>query len=312
MAPLLAALLLAASPGLSQFVTPAAPAENGPNLPAQPIGPNDLLEISVYGAPEFSRSVRVSEDGFIRLPMLRERIKVLGLMPAALEERLAEALENAQILVEPAVTVSIAEYHSHPISVVGAVKVPLTFQAVGKTSLVEALTRAQGLAEDAGNEILIMRQSKDGGPPSMQRVPVTGLIDGSDPSLNPLLEGGEEVRVPTVGKVYVVGNVKQPGGFRLDGSGGISVLKALALSSGLAPYATKVAYIYRRLDGAPQEIPVELQKIMDRKAPDVQLMANDILYLPDNRTRRATLTAVERAVGFATATTSGILILGMH
>ena len=280
------AIACCASSGWAQFVTPSAPAENGPNLPAQPIGPNDLLAISVYGAPEFSRSVRVSEDGFIRLPMLQEKLAVLGLMPAELEDRLAGALEQEQILVDPAVTVSIAEYHSHPISVVGAVKVPLTFQAVGKTSLVEALARAQGFAEDAGNEILITRPAPGGTPPLIQRVPVTGLIDGAEPAYNPLLEGGEEVRVPAVGKVYVVGNVKQPGGFRLDASGSMTVLKALALSTGLAPFATKVAYIYRRVDGTPQEIPVELQKIMDRKAPDVALAANDILYVPDNRSRR--------------------------
>jgi len=304
--------LLGIIPAAAQFVTPSAPAENGPNLPAQPIGPNDLLEISVYGAPEFSRSVRVSDTGFIRLPMLHDKISVLGLMPAELEENLAGALEKAEILVDPAVSVSIAEYHSHPISVVGAVKAPLTFQAVGRTSLVEALTRAQGLSDDAGSEILITRPVKNGGLPLVQRVPVTALIDGADPDLNLMLEGGEEVRVPTVGKVYVVGNVKQPGGFRMDGTGSMTVLKALALSAGLTPYSTKVAYLYHRVDGAPQEIPIELQKIMDRKSPDVTLTANDILYIPDNRTKRATLSAVERAVGFAVTTMSGMLILGYH
>jgi polysaccharide export outer membrane protein len=138
------------------------------------------------------------------------------------------------------------------------------------------------------------------------------LIDGADAGLNVLLEGGEEVQVPTMGRVYVVGNVKHPGGFRLDGAAGMSVLKALALSEGLEPYAAKLAYIYRRTDGAPTEIPVELRKLMDRKSADVQLAANDILYIPDNRTRRAAMTAIERAVGFATATTSGILVLGVR
>jgi len=270
-----------------QFVTPAAPAETGPNLPAQPVGPNDLLAISVYGAPELSRTVRVSEEGLIRLPMLRDKIAVLGLMPAELETRISEALETAQILVEPAVSVSVAEYHSHPISVVGAVKVPLTFQAVGRTSLVEAIARAQGLAEDAGAEILISRPGKNGGAPAIERVVVKGLIDGADPGLNLNLIGGEEVRVPTVGRVYVVGNVKRPGNFRLDEAAGMSVLKALAVSEGLAPYAAKLAYIYRRTDGAASEVPVELRKIMDRKSEDVPLAANDILYVPSLSPRGA-------------------------
>ncbi len=308
----------------AQFVTPAAPLESGPNLPAQPIGPNDLLAISVYGAPEFSRTVRVSEEGQIRLPMLHDKIAVLGMMPAELETRLAEAFEAAQILVDPAVTISIAEYHSHPISVVGAVRMPLTFQAVGRTSLVEAITRAQGLAEDAGAEIVITRTPKDGiaggaGQESAQgsgqvieRVPVRGLIDGTDPRLNVMLEGGEEVRVPAIGRVFVVGNVTHPGGFRLDEGAGMSVLKALALSEGLAPFASKLAYIYRRNNGTPAEIPVELRKIMDRKSDDVQLLANDILYVPDNHSKRTALTVVERMVGFTIGTASGALILGWH
>src|ERR1700693_538656 len=94
----------------------------GANLPAQAIGPADLLAISVYGAPEFTRTVRVSPEGLIRLPMLREKIDAQGLMPAEVETRIAAALEQEQILVDPTVTVTIAEYQSRPISVLGAVK----------------------------------------------------------------------------------------------------------------------------------------------------------------------------------------------
>ena len=74
-----------------------------------------------------------------------------------METLIAEALVEEEILVDPAVTVTIAEYHSRPISVAGAVKSPLTFQALGKTTLLEALTRAQGLSEEAGAEILLTR-----------------------------------------------------------------------------------------------------------------------------------------------------------
>src|SRR5579872_679668 len=92
------------------------------NLPAQTIGAADLLAISVYGAPELTRTVRVSPAGLIRLPMLREQIQAQGLMPAEVETRIAAALAREQILVDPAVTVTIAEYHSRPISVIGAVR----------------------------------------------------------------------------------------------------------------------------------------------------------------------------------------------
>jgi len=285
----------------------------GANLPAQPIGATDLLAISVYGAPELTRTVRVSDEGLIRLPMLRQKIEVRGRMPAQVETRIAEALMEEEILVDPAVTVTIAEYHSRPISVAGAVKAPLTFQALGKTTLLEALTRAQGLSEDAGPEILLTRQGESGGAPLVERIPVQKLIDAADPAWNVMLTGGEEVRVPQAGRVFVAGNVKHPGAFRVDSGGETTVLKAVALAEGLAPFATKVAYIFRPGDESGRtEIPVELSKIMDRKSPDVTLQANDILYIPDNRGRRTTMDAIEKAIGFATGTASGVLILGLH
>jgi len=107
--------------------------------------------------------------------------------------------------------------------------------------------------------------------------------------------------------------VKHPGTFRVDNGGETTVLKAVALAEGLAPYSTKNAYIFRAgTDGGHREIEVELGKIMDRKAPDVALAANDILYIPDNRSRRTTMNAIEKAIGFATGTASGALILGLH
>jgi polysaccharide export outer membrane protein len=287
----------------------------GANLPAQAIGPADLLAISVYGAPELTRTVRVSPEGLIRLPMLREQIEAQGLMPAEVELRIAAALAQEQILVDPTVTVTIAEYHSRPISVLGAVKSPLTFQALGKTTLLEALTRAQGLSEDAGPEILLTRAANGGGAAQVERIPAKKLIDAADPAWNVTLEGGEEIRVPQAGRVFVAGNVKHPGAFRMDGAGETTVLKAVALAEGLAPFATKDAYIFRSGpggDGGRSEIPVALSKIMERAAPDVALAANDILFVPDNRARRNSLSILEKALGFAASTASGVLILGLH
>jgi polysaccharide export outer membrane protein len=282
------------------------------NLPAQKIGPNDLLSISAYGAPELTRTVRVSAEGFIRLPMLKQKLEAKGLMPSELEEKIAAALSQEEILVDPIVTVNIAEYHSRPISVAGAVKLPVTFQALGKTTLLEALTRAQGLAPDAGTEVVVTRQPlTPGGVVRVERIPLKGLIDATDPALNVLLEGGEEVRVPQVGRVFVVGNVKHPGAYKIEDGFGLTVLKALAVAEGLSPYANKQAYIYRHAEtgaGESQETMVSLKKILDRKEPDIALSANDILYIPDNRSARLTMTTIDRAIGFVSSTASGLLI----
>src|SRR5277367_2825776 len=150
----IAALLLFVSFASAQDHSLAPAPEAGANLPARPLEGGDLLAVGVYGAPELSGAARVSPEGSIRLPMLKPGIDVKGLLPSEVEERIAAALVAGQILIHPAVTVTIAEYHSRPISVVGAVRQPVTFPAYGKTTLIEALARAQGLNADAGTEVL--------------------------------------------------------------------------------------------------------------------------------------------------------------
>jgi polysaccharide export outer membrane protein len=284
---------------------PAASPELGGNLPAQPIGPNDLLSVSVYDEPELSRTVRIGGDGYLRLPMLKERIKAQGLLPADLEADIAAALQQEQLLVDPFVTVTIAEYHSRPISVSGAVKMPLVFQADGPTTLLEAIAKAQGLREDAASEVLVSNSQTgpDGNRVTLtRRILVHGLMDEADPSLNLTLNGGEEIRVPEVGRIYVVGNVKKPGAFPVKNDADTTVLQMVALSEGLAPFYTKDAYIYRQEGaGNKSEIVVPLDKIMMRKAPDVALTANDILYIPDNKSKRLTLGTLEKILGAGVA-----------
>ena len=195
--PLFAVLLVTVA-GTAQQQPGRAPAtpELGANLPAQPVGPNDLIAVSIYDAPELSRTIRVGADGYIRLPMLKQRVKAQGLYPSELETAIVAALREEEILVDPFVTVTIAQYQSRPISVAGAVKMPLVFQAESAVTLLEAVARAQGLREDAGREILVSRSQPgpDGKPVMLtRRIPVRGLIDDADPELNMTLTGGEEI-----------------------------------------------------------------------------------------------------------------------
>ena len=79
----------------------AIPEVLGANLPSQPVGPNDLIAVSVYDAPELSRTIRIGADGFLALPMVKQRIKASGLYPADLEAAIGGALSEEEILVSP-------------------------------------------------------------------------------------------------------------------------------------------------------------------------------------------------------------------
>ena len=269
------------------------------NLPAQKLGIDDLVAVSVYDAPELTRSVRVEPDGTIHLPLLKEGIQAAGLLPRELEAGVAAALKSGEILVDPVVQITVVEYHSRPIAVMGAVKKPVTFQAVGAVTLLGALARAEGLSDEAGTEIVLTRE--DG---AVERIPVKRLLNEADPAVNFVLHGGEEIRVPEAGKIFVVGNVRKPGAFLVRDGSEDSVLKLVALAEGLAPFSYRQAFIYR----AKQEIPIELDQILKRKTPDVALQVGDVLYVPDNKGKRLTATVLDRIAGFGSATASGLVI----
>jgi polysaccharide export outer membrane protein len=273
------------------------------NLPAQKLGIDDLVAVSVYDAPELTRTLRVEPDGTVHLPLLEEGIVAAGLMPRQLETAIAGALKTGEILVNPIVKVTVVEYHSRPIAVMGAVRKPLTFQAEGTVTLLDALAKAEGFSTEAGTEVLVRRGS------DVYQIPVKTLLKDGDPTANLLLTGGEEIRVPEAGKVTVVGNVHKPGEFAEREPGEHTVMKLVALTEGLMPYAENVAYIMRRDGGGTvQEIPVELDKIMRRQSPDVTLRAGDILYIPENKKRRTAMGIVDRVTSFGASTASGVLI----
>lgn len=301
------------TPDPSRPVYAGAPDPNQANLPIQKVGPEDLIGLSVYDAPEFTRAVRIAQDGTIRLPMLKEPIRVQGLFPNDIEVLLAEALKREGLFVDPYVTVTVMEYHSRPISVGGSVRNPVIFQAVGKVTLLDALNRAGGLQADVNgvtsSEIIVTRPNGDSGPPSVQRIPAKALYSGADPDLNITLTGGEEIRAPEVARIVVSGNVIQPGVYPyLDPAESNNVKSAVAQAKGLAQYWADIGYIYRMDEkGATHEIEIPLRKIMDRKAPDVALQAKDVLYVPDSSKRRITQEAVTTMMNMAGGITAAMI-----
>lgn len=306
----------AQQPTESNHVTAGATFNEVGNLPVEKLGKNDLIGITVYDSPELTRTVRIDSDGTIRLPMLKQRVNAAGLKPDELENSITAALVKENVLVSPIVTVSVVEYRSRTVTVSGAVKNPSTVEATGSFTLLDAISKAGGLSENAGAEILVTHPavaSSDSSVMLTERIPVHALLSGDDQALNIKLDGGENIRVPEAGRVYVVGDVKKPGAYYITDGSESSVMKALSLSEGLDTFSAHTAYVYR-LDAngtARSEIPVELGKIMSRKAPDVPLMANDILYIPNAAGLRAGLKVLETSVGVGAAL-GGALIYAYH
>jgi polysaccharide export outer membrane protein len=284
-------------------------------LPQQRMGANDLVAVDVYNSAELSLRARIGEDGGIELPMLKRKITATGLLPSELAKTIGDAYVQEGILVNPVVTVSVLEYASKPVSVIGAVNKPTTFYAEQPITLLEAVTRASGFSDDAGSYLLLstVAESEDGDQPVLtERIAIADILESAGTTAGIRLYGGEEIRVPEAGKIYIVGNVKKPGTYRIPNDHKTTVLKALALSEGLLPNATKEAYIYRRTpDGSKAEIPINLRQLMARRSEDVTLLRDDVLYVPESTGKKAAMSAVDRAIAFGSATLSGVLIWGV-
>ncbi len=284
---------------------PAAPvAIGGANLPFQVIGASDLVHLTVYDSPELTQSFRVDQAGFLNLPLLRKPVRAEGLMPDDLRDEIARQLREQHLLVHPVVDVAVVEYRSRDVTIAGAVKTPVTVQDVGNLRLLAALSQAGGLLPEAGPEIIV--ESANG---TSQRFSVRDLFDGRHPELNVRVQAGAQIRVPECERVFVVGNVKRPGAFPFVSMEDTTVLQLLALSGGLDSFSRKHAYIYREQAGSSQkkEIEVPLQRILDRKAQDVKLVANDILYVPINGKLKNSAAVLAHATGIGNTAVSAAI-----
>jgi len=302
--------LFAASAGWAQDAPRQLTVIDPTNLPAQKIGKEDLLGVTVYDSPELTHTYRVMADGHIRLPMLKNTILVEGLLPDDVSILIADELKREQLLVDPFVTVTVAEYHSRPISVTGAVRAPVIFQAIGTVHLLDAIAKAGGPDPIAGpgGEIIVTRPNGDGGAQSIQRIPLRALYNGADESLNIKLTGGEEIRIPPADTIVVTGNVKTPGVYPVRESGTSTVLTAIGQAQGWGMYIPTRAYIYRYdQQGQRHEIEVPLKAIRKRKQPDVVLQAKDILYLPENPTAKNVDTAISAMTGLSVTAAAALI-----
>lgn len=268
-----------------------------------PVGAGDLVRIDVFEVPDLSRDVRIGPTGFISLPLIPEPIPVAGCTPSQLAQIVEKSLQVNGLVTRPQVTIAVKEQSSAPISVDGAVNHPIVYHEVRPTSLLEVIAAAGGLSNDAGDSIIISRGKKTDAvcgasdPPAdppgdtqQIKVRVSELLQTGDPALNIPVYGDDVIVVPRAGIIYVAGAVAQPGGYALTDPGQvINTMKIIALSRGFAAAAKPNNAVILRKDpstGEAKEIRVKLKKIMDRKAPDVRLYANDILYVPDSSLKR--------------------------
>ena len=287
------------------------------------VGEDDVLNVYVVDVPEFSRQYRVSSGGTVTVPMLPQPIPAAGLTLVQFSDRMAHELKASGLVSNPHVSTSVDQSRLHAVAITGAVKRPQVYPLFTRTTLLDMISQAEGLADDAGEVAIIQRgeianhvieadskQNSNSAQPSQSvSVDLKQLLDGRSANANVVIYPGDRITVPRAGVVYVVGAVNKPGGFTMKAnSHGMTVLQAIALAENTTNTAIRNQSMIIRNDAAApdghKQIPVDLKKLLQGKGPDPTLQAEDVLFVPDSSGKRA----LHRTVDSILQVTTGVAI----
>jgi polysaccharide export outer membrane protein len=278
------------------------------------LGPDDTISVHVTDAEEIpDKPIRIGSNGYITLPMVG-RVQAGGRTAEDLEKELTARLKI--FFRNPEVGVSVVEEHSQPVSLIGEVAAPGVHQLQGRKTLVEMLSLAGGLRQDAGYSVRITRQKEWGPIPlpdvvtdpsgqfSVAEVNLKAIMEAKNPAENILIMPNDVISVPRAEAVFVIGDVKRPGEFVLGAKARVSVLQALAMASGLEKTASTAKARILRASASPDlkrtEITINLKKILEGKDEDVSMQPEDILLVPGSKTRTALIRGLESALQIGT------------
>jgi polysaccharide biosynthesis/export protein len=259
----------------------AAPtASPAPIAPEYRVGAGDVLEVVVLGNDDLSRTPTVQTGGTVTLPLLGE-VAVLGLTVPEIKAKLTELL-GRDYLVRPQVEVTVKDYQSQFVTVLGEVASPGRKPLRGRTRLVDVLVDAGGFGPRASGEVTVTRMDgtfEDGTRARTLRFAQGSLTPDAQAGLETSLRHGDIVSASPKYYVTVEGEVNRPGRFPLESD--LTVSGAVSLAGGLTRFGSQGLKL-RRLDvatGRTTIIEVDLKDVRNGKQPDPRLLPNDVVMV---------------------------------
>jgi polysaccharide export outer membrane protein len=246
------------------------------------IGPGDLVHVKVLEASELEQSTRVTDSGSLSL-ILGGNVHVAGLTPSEAAHAIQRVLVAGHYILNPHVSVVTEQTATQNVTILGQVRSPGSYTIGTPRPILDVLALAGGLTDLANRTVTVQRHS------SKERVTfevsnsANAALDGSV-SVYP----GDTVIVSKADVVYVLGDVNRPGGIAIvTNDSKLSVVQAISLAGGTPPNAvpSHSRLIRKGADGSHIEIPLQLSAMEKGKQPDMQLQADDILYVPFSYTR---------------------------
>jgi polysaccharide biosynthesis/export protein len=263
------------------------------------LGSGDVIEMNVYNVPDLTTKTRIGDTGNVDLPLINE-VHIQGLTVNEAEKVIEQRLDHGGFVRNPHVQLFVSEYTSQSASVLGEVIRPGLYPVLGEQRLFSVLSAAGGLSDRAGKAITVTHRAE---PAKPIVVSISRNLEDHQDSNVPVYPG-DTIMVRRADVVYVVGDVARPSGFLMDNGGKLSVLQAIALAGGTNPTAKLgAARIIRKGPEGVNEIPVSLKRLLQAKAGDVPLVADDILFVPASARKIISGRTAEAALQMATAAT---------
>ena len=274
------------------------------------VGPEDELQVTFFtpgelpggaglsnnlggGSNQLSGVFRVNGQGEIRL-LLVGNVKVAGLTPIEIAEKLTELYKDEGYLVNPQITVTVKQYRHSLVAVSGAVKKPGYYPLIGPRPLLAVLGMAGGLIAKAGDTVNIIRPCAGASKADRRQglnaqtfvVNLNSLLLRGDTNLDIPVQDGDVVFVPFAQSAYVIGAVTRPGNVLLQDN--MTLTRAIAMCKGknIKLASNYVTILRVGGNGKREVIPVDLSQVLKGEETDPVLKPNDIVYVHESKVRR--------------------------
>ncbi len=284
--------LLAGSMAKAQFIgpTPIPLQPDAPRLiPAAPVQmetmtllPGDLVEVQIFGVPQFDYKGRLADDGNVSLPLVG-KLHLGGETVSAAEQTIAASLVSAELVKDPQVNLHVLESPNHFATVTGEVKSPGPVPIYGEKRLLDILSAAGGLTPASSPVVTIYRRGST--EPFKVQIPADASVSGR---FNIVIAPGDDIVVSKVGVVYVIGAFKQQGAIPLKSTTPLTLIEAMSLAGGVNyEAALNKAYILRVTPDGRSKIPFKVSSVLGHHAPDLVLQNDDIVLIPTSDLKAA-------------------------
>lgn len=222
------------------------------------LGVGDVINVAVFGQPDMSTQAVISDSGFVTMPLLGP-INLDGLTPLQAEQKITAALRRGDYLVNPQVNVTLEEYRSRQISVLGQVQQPGRVTIERDLTPLDAIAAASGTTPEAGNFAVLIREGPGG--EQRQVFDLRRNLRGPD-GLPMVVMDGDTILVPENSSFYIYGQVNNPAQYPIEP--GLTVLQALSLGGGLTERASvkKVSIRRRAPDGLLRSFQAKLDDLV--------------------------------------------------